>query len=51
MDYFKKLEVLKGVSGIVWKKSENYRNAYKLEPFEIPKEWLAMDKEDEEPLF
>jgi len=45
MDYFTKLKVLKGVPGIVWKKSEGYRNAYKYEPFAVPAEWLEEDEE------
>lgn len=43
-----KYEYLKRIPGIVWKKSENYQKAYKLEPFEIPAEWLAYDDEHEQ---
>lgn len=41
-------ELLKKVPGIVWKKSENYQKAYKLEFFDVPQEWLDMIEEDEQ---
>lgn len=27
-------------TGLVYRKVDNYQKAYKLEPFEIPQEWL-----------
>lgn len=39
-------ELLKKVPGIVWKKSENYQKAYKLEFFDIPAEWLALVEDE-----
>lgn len=40
-------ELLKKIPGIVWKKSENYQKAYKLEFFDVPQEWLDMVEKDE----
>lgn len=42
-----KYEYLKKIPGVVWKKSENYQVAYKLEPFGIPAEWLEIIERDE----
>lgn len=37
------MEERKLIPGLVWKKSENYQKAYKLQPFDVPAEWLDLE--------